>query len=170
MMLTHHRFTGEYIMIDTSVTTQPAIEQLDDQPNLLMGLIGGVLAMLVGAIVWGTVTYFTEYQIGWMAIGVGFLVGIAIKFFGRGKSPVFGISGAVLALIGCVLGNLIFYTGIIAQEQGASFLEVFFLLLLTPAAAIEVFTIAFDFMDIFFYALAAYAGFSASMDMKRKRH
>ena len=156
-------------MIDTSPTTQPAIEQLEDQPNLLMGLIGGVIAMLVGAMVWGAVTYFTEYQIGWMAIGVGFLVGLAIRFFGRGKTLIFGISGAVLALIGCALGNLIFYSGIIAREQGASFLEVFFLLLLTPAAAIEVFTIAFDFMDIFFYALAAYAGFSASMDIKRKR-
>ena len=29
-------------MIDTPIpTTQPAIEQLEDQPNLLMGLIGG---------------------------------------------------------------------------------------------------------------------------------
>jgi hypothetical protein len=104
-----------------------------------------------------------------MAIGVGFLVGIAIKFFGRGKTLIFGVSGAALALIGCLLGNLMFYAGIIAQEQGASFLKVLFLLLVTPAAAIEVFTIAFDFMDIFFYALAAYAGFSASMDIKRKR-
>lgn len=156
-------------MIDTSATSHPAIEQLEDQPNLLMGLTGGFIAMLVGAVVWGAVTYFTEYQIGWMAVGVGFLVGIAIKFFGRGKTLIFGISGAGLALIGCLLGNLIFYAGIIAREQSVSFLEVFFLLLVTPAAAFEIFTIAFDFMDILFYALAAYAGFSASMDIKRKR-
>lgn len=157
-------------MIDTSVTSQSAIEQLEDQPNLLMGLIGGVVAMLVGAVVWGAVTYFTEYQIGWMAIGVGFLVGIAIKFFGRGKTLIFGVSAAALALIGCLLGNLMFYSGIIAREQSASFLEVFFLLLVTPAAALEVFTIAFDFKDILFYALAAYAGFSASMDIRRKKN
>lgn len=157
-------------MIDSSIpSTQPAIEQLDDQPNLLMGLIGGVIAMLVGAIVWGAVTYFTEYQIGWMAIGVGFLVGVAIKFFGRGKTPMFGISGAVLALIGCLLGNLIFYAGIIAREESASFLEVFFFLVLSPAAAMEIFMVAFDFMDILFYALAAYAGFNTAMDIKRNR-
>lgn len=157
-------------MINSSVpTTQPAIEQLDDQPNLLLGLLGGGFAMLVGAIVWGAITYFTEYQIGWLAIGVGFLVGIAIKFFGRGKSMLFGISGAILALIGCLLGNLIFYSGIIAREEGASFLNVFFFLLVNPAAIIEVFTIAFDFMDLIFYALAAYAGFSTAMDLKRAR-
>jgi hypothetical protein len=157
-------------MIDSSVpSAQPAIEQLDDQPNLFMGLIGGAVAMLVGAIIWGAITYFTQYQIGWMAIGVGFLVGVAVKFFGRGKSVVFGLSSAALALIGCVLGNLIFYSGAIAQEEGASFLEVFFFFLTTPAAAIELFTLAFDFMDIFFYALAAYAGFSAALDIKRSR-
>jgi hypothetical protein len=40
---------------------------------------------------------------------------------------------------------------------------------MTPAAVIEIFTIAFDFMDILFYALAAYAGFSVAMDLKRSR-
>ena len=157
-------------MIDSSIpTTQPAMEQLDDQPNLFMGLVGGVIAMLVSALVWGVISYFTEYQIGWMAIGVGFLVGIAIRFFGKGKTVTFGISGAVLALVGCVLGNLIFYSGVIAREEGLSFLEVFFLMLLSPAAVMEVFTIAFDFRDILFYALAAYVGFSTAMDVKRKR-
>jgi len=97
------------------------------------------------------------------------LVGIAIRFFGKGKTVTFGISGAILALVGCVLGNLIFYSSVIAREEGLSFLEVFFLLLLSPAAVIEVFTIAFDFMDILFYALAAYAGFSAAMDIKRNK-
>jgi hypothetical protein len=157
-------------MFDASMpSAQSTIEQLDNQPSLLMGLIGGTVAMLVSAIIWGVISYVTEYQIGWMAIGVGFLVGIAIKFFGKGKSMMFGVSSAVLALIGCVLGNLIFYSGIIAREESASFLQVFFILLLQPAAAIEVFSIAFGFMDIVFYALAAYVGFSTAMDLKRSR-
>lgn len=157
-------------MIDTSIpTTQPAIGQLEDQPNLLMGLIGGGIAMLVGAIAWGAITYFAEYQIGWMSIGVGFLVGVAIRFFGKGKTLVFGVSGAALALIGCLLGNLIFYSGVIAQEESTSFLNIFFWLVLNPAALLEVFTIAFDFMDLLFYGLAAYAGFSAAMDSKRSK-
>jgi hypothetical protein len=157
-------------MMDSSVpSAQPAIEQLDDQSNLLMGLLGGGVAMLAGAIVWGAVTYFTEYRIGWIAIGIGFLVGSAIKYFGKGKSAIFGLSGAVLSLIGCLLGNFLVYSGFIAREEGASFLEVVFFLLVTPAAVIEVFTLAFDFRDILYYALAAYVGFSAAMDIKRTR-
>ena len=157
-------------MLDTSIpTTQPAIEQLEDQPNLLMGLIGGGIAMLAGAITWGAITYFTQYQIGWMSIGVGFLVGVAIRFFGKGKTLTFGISGAVLALLGCLLGNLLFYAGAIARMEGVPFLNVLFTLLLSPAATIEVFTLAFDFRDILFYVIAAYAGFSAAMDSKRNK-
>ncbi len=157
-------------MMDSSApSAQSAIEQIDDQSNLLMGWIGGIIAMLVSAIIWGAITYFTGYQIGWIAIGVGFLVGLAIRVLGRGKSMIFGLSGAVLALLGCVLGNLIAYAGFIAREEGASFLQVFFFLVLTPAAAIEVFRIAFDFMDLLFYALAAYVGFSTAMDIKRTR-
>lgn len=100
-----------------------------------------------------------------MAIGVGFLVGIAIKFFGRGKTAAFGIAGAVLALTGCLLGNLIFYSGVIGREENISFLEVFLFFLQDPSVLIEVFIVFFDFMDVFFYALAAYAGFSTAMDM-----
>ena len=156
--------------MDSSVPqTPPVTGQVETESNLLMGLIGGGVAMLVSAIIWGVITYVTEYQIGWMAIGVGFLVGIAIKFFGRGKTPIYGISSAVLALIGCVFGNLIFYAGVIAREEGASFLEVFFFFLITPAALIELFSVAFQFMDILFYGLAAWVGYSTALDIRRKR-
>jgi hypothetical protein len=115
------------------------------------------------------ITYITEYQIGYMAIGVGFLVGIAVRFFGKGKTPVYGLSSAALALIGCVLGNLLFYTGVIAREEGAAFLEVFFFFLFSPGAVIELFILAFDFMDILFYALAAWVGYTSALDVRRRR-
>lgn len=51
-------------MDSSIVSTQPTIEQLDTESNLLMGLIGGALAMLLSAVIWGIITYFTEYQIG----------------------------------------------------------------------------------------------------------
>jgi len=157
-------------MMDSSIpSTPPVIEQVESESNLIMGLIGGGIAMLVSAVIWGAITYFTEYQIGWMAIGVGFLVGIAVKFFGKGKTPIYGISSAVLALIGCVLGNLIFYSGFIAREEGASFLEVFFYFLITPADLINLFVVAFDFMDVLFYGLAAWVGFSTALDVRRAR-
>lgn len=157
-------------MMDSSSvsSTSPAIDQLDNESNLLMGLIGGAIAMLVSAIIWGAVTYFTQYQIGYLAVGVGFLVGIGVKFFGRGKTVIFGISSAVLALIGTMLGNLMFYSGIIAKEEGVPFLTVFFYFLTAPADLVSLFAVAFGFMDILFYGLAAYVGFTTALDIRRK--
>jgi hypothetical protein len=141
----------------------PAIAELDFDSNLIMGLVGGVSAMLVSAVLWGIITYVTGFQISWMAIGVGFFVGFAIQKLGKGKSLIFGISGAALSLLGCLLGNFLFYNGVIAKEWEAPFFSVLFSISFDPAAIIEIFTLAFDFRDLLFYALAAYIGFRASM-------
>ena len=50
-----------------------------EEQNLLMGTVGGLLAALLGAGIWAGVTVATEYQIGWMAVGIGFLVGLTRK-------------------------------------------------------------------------------------------
>jgi hypothetical protein len=148
--------------------TSQNIEPFEDKsPNLLLGLIAGGIAMLIGAVVWGAVTYFTKYQIGWMSIGVGFLVGIAIQKFGRGNSILFGIMGAGLALVGCLLGNLFFYGGVIAEAYHANVFEVLMFMLLDPAETVNIFFSAFEVMDLLFYALAVYAGFRYSFTQKQ---
>jgi hypothetical protein len=141
---------------------------VESEPNLLMGMIGGGVAMLVSAVIWGLITYITEYQISWMAIGVGFLVGLAVRFFGRGDSMLYGVIGALLSLGGCLLGNLFFYAGVLAQTQGASLLEALFYLA-DPAVLADVFVAAFHPMDLLFYGLALYVGFSSSMDRGVRR-
>lgn len=147
----------------------PAITELDFDSNLIMGLVGGAGAMLISAILWGVITYLTEFQISWMAIGVGLFVGIAIQKLGKGKTLVYGVSGAVLSLLGCLLGNLFFYSGILAREWGASFFNVFFAFAFQSDFLIKIFTVAFDFRDLLFYALAAYIGFRAAMGTTSRR-
>lgn len=53
--------------------------------DLVFGVIGGV----VGAAVWAGVAYFTEYEIGWIAWGIGGLVGycVAVANKDRLRSP-----------------------------------------------------------------------------------
>lgn len=148
--------------------TSQTIEPFEDKsPNLLLGLIAGGVAMLIGAVIWGAVTYFTKYQIGWMSIGVGFLVGIVIQKFGRGSSILFGIMGAGLALIGCLLGNLFFYGGVIAEAYNANIIEILFYMILDPAETVNIFISAFEVMDLLFYVLAIYAGFRYSFAPKQ---
>ncbi|MEJ2510629.1 MAG: hypothetical protein P8Y72_03430 [Anaerolineales bacterium] len=69
------------------------VEDLKLQQNLGLGIIGGAIGGLLGAVVWAAVTYLTEYQIGWLALGVGYLVGIGVRLLGKGIDKVFGIAG-----------------------------------------------------------------------------
>ncbi len=151
------------------IESAPAIEELNYDSNLILGLIGGVFAMLISAALWGIITYVTEYQISWMAIGVGLFVGIAIQKLGKGKTLIYGISGAVLSLIGCMLGNFFFYNGILAREWEIPFFSVLLAISLDPAAIVELFTMAFDIIDLLFYGVAAYIGFRAAMGTMGKR-
>lgn len=125
--------------------------------NLPLGVVAGLGAAIVGAAIWAAITAATDYQIGFMAIGVGFLAGFAVRLVGKGAEPIFGIAGAVLALLGCALGNLLTVTWFYAQEQGVPFFPV--LTSFDFALMIELMKLWFMPMDLLFYAIAAYCGF-----------
>ena len=43
--------------------------------NRFGALAGGVVAGSIGALIWAAIAYFTGYEVGWVAWGVGGLVG-----------------------------------------------------------------------------------------------
>ena len=125
--------------------------------SLPLALIGGLISALIGAAIWTAVTLSTGYQIGWMAVGVGFLVGFAVRIFGQGSEPVFGVIGAIFALLGCVLGNLFSGIGFIAQEFDVEFFDA--LTSFDYSASFELLSEMFSPMDLLFYGIAIYEGF-----------
>jgi hypothetical protein len=66
--------------------------KLRNHQSFNFALIGGLVAALLSAIIWAVISVFTQYQIGYMAIGVGLIVGYAVKFFGAGIDIKFGAS------------------------------------------------------------------------------
>ena len=52
-------------------------EKLLAEENLPKAVLFGVLACIAGAVAWALISISTGYQMGYMAIGVGFLVGFA---------------------------------------------------------------------------------------------
>ena len=121
---------------------QEFLAELRAEQNLGRGFAAGAIAAAAGAGIWAGVTLLTDYQIGWMAIALGFLVGFAVRFAGRGLDPIFGVVGAALALLGCLAGNYLMYR--IREETDM----------------VEAMTR--EFYDFFFYAIALYAGYRFS--------
>jgi len=134
--------------------------QLRSQQNVMLGVIGGAGAAALGAALWAGVTLVTGVQIGFMAIGIGYLVGLTVRAFGKGIDPVFGVVGAVLSLCGCVVGNLLAVTAMIATHQGVPFADA--VSQLTPELAYELMRASFSPMDLIFYGLAVYEGYRVS--------
>jgi hypothetical protein len=62
-------------------------------------LIGG----FIGASIWAGITYFTGYEIGWIAWGVGLLVGVAVRM---GAGDTMGVGPGAVAVIGSVAALL----------------------------------------------------------------
>jgi hypothetical protein len=134
--------------------------QLKLEQNLPMAIIGGLSVAIIGAILWAVITVATEYQIGYMAIVIGFGVGYSVRFFGKGIDSIFGIIGALLALIGCVLGNFLSIIGFVANSENLGYFET--LTLIDLSLIPEIMTESFNPMDILFYGLAIYEGYRFS--------
>ena len=139
---------------------QARIDNLKLEQNLGLGMIGGAVGGLVGAMIWAAVTYLTEYQIGWLALGVGFLVGLGVRYLGRGIDTMFGVAGGVIALFSVVLGNFLTALGYVAKAYEMGFLEV--LQQFDYTLTFELMKVTLTPMDVLFYGLAIYAGYRYS--------
>ena len=151
--------TNDSAQID-QLKFQGFMSQARDDQNLSMGILAGIVAAVLGAVAWAIVTALTNYQIGWMAVGVGFLVGFSIRQFGKGFDSIFGISGAVLSLVGCLLGNLLTVCIVISRQESVPFVDL--LTRLNPAIAIELMKVTFSPIDLLFYGIAVYEGYKLS--------
>jgi hypothetical protein len=138
-----------------------SLQEMRDNQNLGLGLVGGAAGAALGAFLWGVVTALSGWQIGWIAVGVGFLAGAGVRFLGRGVDPVFGVLGAILSLAGCLAGNLLAVCMLVARQRQLPVMEI--LASLTPESAIALLKAGFDPMDLVFYGIAVYEGYRFSI-------
>lgn len=77
---------------------------------LLPALAGGVLAAIVGGLVWGFIVILTDYEVGFVAWGIGLLAGfLVVRFTGGRKGVPLQAIAIVSSLVGIVLGKYIAY-------------------------------------------------------------
>ena len=83
---------------------------------VLTGLIGGTLAALTGGIAWGLIVARIDFEIGFMAWGLGLLAGFGVVLFARGKKGTALQTVAVITSVaGIGLGKYILFTEILRK-------------------------------------------------------
>ncbi|MFF3936111.1 hypothetical protein [Streptomyces phaeofaciens] len=128
------------------------------QGNVALGILTAVVVALVTAGVYGGIVGATEYEIGYAAVGVGFLVGFAAGKVGGGN-PALPIVSAVLALGAVYLGQIIGIGMIMADIAGVSATTVF-----TEHFGVitEAWSEDADPLTFVFLAVGAFAAFSGA--------
>ena len=137
----------------------PAAAAVTQPTRAGLAFIAGLGAAVVGAVLWALITVTTKYQIGFMAVGVGLLVGWTVQRTGRSGAPVLGVLGAALALGGCPLGDLLSAAPFIAEGKGVPLMSAVGEVLTNPSLDVAILTATFDVMQIVFYAIAIYEGY-----------
>lgn len=134
-------------------------EELLAEENLPKGVLLAVIAAVFGAVMWGLVAVSTGLQMGIMAIAIGFIIGFAMRQ-GRGVRPIFGIIGAALALISCILGDFFSMLGYATLKYDMTYIQV-----LSEVNYEELFSTMTErllSMTVVFYGIAVYEGYKFS--------
>ncbi|MEL5956555.1 hypothetical protein AADR41_17590 [Streptomyces sp. CLV115] len=126
--------------------------------NMGLGLAAGFVAAVVAAAVYGAIIGATKHEIGYAAVGVGFIVGFAAGKVG-GRNPVLPVVSAVLSLVAVYFGQLLGEAMIAAKELPVTVSELFFdhFGLLNEAWKADS-----NFISYVFFAVAAVAAFSGA--------
>lgn len=73
---------------------------------MIKAVLFGVVAALAGAAAWGGIAYVTHFEIGWIAWGIGLLVGFAVMFgCGAQAGTTSGVLAVVLTCLSIVAGK-----------------------------------------------------------------
>jgi hypothetical protein len=125
----------------------------------------GLVAAIVGGVVWGLIVKWTDYEVGFVAWGIGFLVGVAVVAATRGaRGPVFQVVAVACALIGILLGKYLSFAwvlGDVAREETGGAVEIDVLSMETVDLFREELGTVFGWFDLLWVGLAVYTAWRA---------
>ncbi|MEU9315444.1 hypothetical protein [Streptomyces sp. NPDC048295] len=126
--------------------------------NIGLGLVAAVVAAVVAAAIYGAIIGATKHEIGYAAVGVGFVVGFASGKVG-GRNPALPVVSALLSLVAVYFGQLLGEAMIAAKELPVTVSELFFdhFSLLNEAWKADS-----NFLTYVFFVIAAVAAFSGA--------
>jgi hypothetical protein len=136
--------------------------ELRTKHSFSMAVVGSLAAAVVGAMVWALLAAATNHQLGWMAVGVGFLIGGVVRTLGRGTDKSFGYLGAAMSVFGCLLGNILSICTVVAGQEDLSLVAVVAHVGRHPVLIPGAMLATLHSMDLLFYGVALYGGYRFS--------
>lgn len=76
----------------------------------MAAIIGGIVAAVVGGAIWAGIAIATDFEIGYVAIGIGALAGFAVAALGKNGSASLGMIAGACALLGLLAGKIMIFS------------------------------------------------------------
>jgi small basic protein len=131
--------------------------------SLAVALSAGAGVAVVGAVVWGLITYLSKHQFSVIAVLLGLAVGTVVARIRPGDMAA-AVGSAVISLLGAVLGTVL--AGVfILINAGIGLSD----LLAHIGTVLSITLKSQDFLGYLFWALAALFGFRIPMQVARGR-
>jgi len=93
--------------------------------TLALAAVAGLVAAIAGGVVWGLIVKWSEYEIGFVAWGIGFVTGMAVLLAAGGRKGVaLQAIAIVAALIGILIGKYLSFALIVQDAAGAQGVEL----------------------------------------------
>ncbi len=149
-------------LADTAIP--PAIEpkrSMALSPHLLLSILGGLAAAVVGALVWAAIAIITNLEVGYVAVGLAFLVSLAVRYLGNGGTVIYGFIGALCSLFGILLGKVFILLWFVSKDKEVSLMTV--VTHVDWGALLSAIMSNLGPIDYFFAAFALYLGFKYSI-------
>jgi hypothetical protein len=97
--------------------TNPPSPVTESSSSLLPALAAALVAAIVGGVVWGLIVKVSDYEVGIVAWGIGFIAGTAVVLATRGaKGPRLQVIAVGSALVGILLGKYLSYAFVFQDE------------------------------------------------------
>jgi hypothetical protein len=156
-------------MPDNSTPIDKFDKELQDftrDESVSLSHIVGITSGLFGAIVWGILTYYTHFIIGYFSIALGVLVGFSVKKVGKGSGKSYGLLAGTYALLSCLFGMLLSIVFFVGAEYGISLYKIPFLVNYNIVAS--AYFSEFDFHDLLFYGIAFISAYKIALNPFKK--
>jgi hypothetical protein len=111
--------------------------------SLFVAMAAAAVAAIIGGAIWGGIVILTDYEIGFMATGIGALSGYAVMFFTEKKGRPLQIIAVASSLLGIFVGKYISFYAILKDLIRID---------LGDAAASQVNILSGDVISLFFSA------------------
>ena len=141
-----------------------------ENPNLILAALAGLGAAAIGALVWYGVVAIINYQLGIIAAGIGWLVGMAVVFgSGRKRGVALQAISVIITIVALVISEYLIVRHFIVKElteQG--FTDFVLLLPLGEMFELVIEGIKADLLTLVFWGIAILA--AVATPARRRLH